>query len=447
MSYSSRGGKRPNEYASKSSHSHIINDEDVKSFIEECNLPPDSDDIFLDEDYLFDLELVENNPINNIVAIDGGYTEISVKKSYPSATLSFFQFGALFFKLTDLEELAVKPFISPDDMTKLKNLERIKLVLPTKNISVKNLNTLTLSVRTTIFDFFRKKDADKNTYIETLEWFIFQLYEDKLDCYNLSECPSCKKKSIELKRSEMKDFSFQCGSCNQIIFLTDVFRLHEAIDDELGAGGILGYVTVLIEQILLIHTLRIILKIQPGLLNNMFFIKDGPLAFFGQTANMHKPMRNLNNYLLKKHNLFLAGLEKSGAFVEHAKNISPLLHPNKYLILNNDYIYTFILPGDPKTAGPYAETSYYGSKIIFKSKDERIYVITLPTESSKVVMKPLKENFKNIDIILHNIEKLKCDMYDDALFPIALANKLVSLSNHPSSILLEKFAKQKITSK
>ena len=43
-----------------------------------------------------------------------------------------------------------------------------------------------------------------------------------------------------------------------------------------------------------------------------------------------------------------------------------------------------------------------------------------------------------------NIQKLRCDMYDDAIVPIALANKLVSLANHPSKILLEKFASKGI---
>jgi hypothetical protein len=61
-----------------------------------------------------------------------------------------------------------------------------------------------------------------------------------------------------------------------------------------------------------------------------------------------------------------------------------------------------------------------------------------------VVLEPQKSDFKNIDAILNNIEKLKCDMYDNSLFPVALANKLVSLADHPSSVILEKFAKQSI---
>jgi hypothetical protein len=50
------------------------------------------------------------------------------------------------------------------------------------------------------------------------------------------------------------------------------------------------------------------------------------------------------------------------------------------------------------------------------------------------------EDFHNLQAILANVEKLRCDMYDNALLPVALANKLVSLSDHPSSKILQKFA-------
>ncbi len=42
-------------------------------------------------------------------------------------------------------------------------------------------------------------------------------------------------------------------------------------------------------------------------------------------------------------------------------------------------------------------------------------------------------------------EALHCDMYDSALFPVALVNKLVSLSAHPSQRILQKFASQTIS--
>ena len=45
MSYQSIYGKRPGEMASKSMHSHIINDPSVKDFLNECHLPPKSGNI------------------------------------------------------------------------------------------------------------------------------------------------------------------------------------------------------------------------------------------------------------------------------------------------------------------------------------------------------------------------------------------------------------------
>ncbi len=230
---------------------------------------------------------------------------------------------------------------------------------------------------------------------------------------------------------------FPC--CGTELFLTDVFRLHEAIDEELGAGGILGYLINTVEQMVLIHLIKVILKIKSELLNEMLFIKDGPLAFFGQTANMYKPMCNLVAYLFKNHNLYLAGLEKSGAFVEHADEISEKLKDGTVLILNNNYIYKYILPGKPDLSRPYGATTYYSNKIIFKTNSGGMYVVSLP--NSNVLADPKQSDFHNLDVILSNIEKLKCDMYDSALIPVALANKLVSLADHPSSGILQKFAK------
>ena len=73
-----------------------------------------------------------------------------------------------------------------------------------------------------------------------------------------------------------------------------------------------------------------------------------------------------------------------------------------------------------------------------------MYVMSIPTATEDVVLNPKVEDFANLNMILLNIEKLRCDMYDNALLPIAVVNKLVSLSNHPSAVLLEKFARGSI---
>jgi len=438
MGYSSRRGRRPNENASKSAHSYVVKDPDVQTFLAECNLPKKSADVSLIDQISVEYKPVSTNPIRHVIAVDGGYTEVVVEKEFPSSTLCFFQFGALIFSIEDLETIERSPFIDPEDMARLKDIQRLKLTLPIRNITLKSCTTMIDSVRTAIHNFFCQSSEDQSLS-ETLKWFIFEEYEAPRTEWRLSSCPTCGTRNIPVLRSQITDqYTSKCEQCSKEIYLIDVFRLHEAIDNELGAGGILGYVMTAIEQILVVHLIRLILKTKPGLLKHALFIKDGPLAFFGQTANMHQPMRALVRYLFKAQDLFLAGLEKSGPFVEHADIISQHLKSGNVLLLDDEYIYRNIIPGNPDPSNPYGRSTYYGNKLIFKTLKGSMYVASLPTHEPNI--KPIESDFRNLQTILTNIEKLKCDMYDNSLIPVALANKLVSLANHPSSRILQKFA-------
>jgi hypothetical protein len=442
MAYASKKGKRPAEYASKASHREIVSDPLVSEFLDKCIYPKGEYEITLPQKNVIELQDLQNNPIRNVVVIDSGVQSVQVKKNFPSSTITFFQIGALMFDTEDLASLSCKAFIDPEDISKLKEIQRFKLVLPTKNVSVDEKMTLTDTVRSTIYDFFSKEEEGVKL-IEGLKWLIFEEYrKSPMPEWNLANCPNCRKSNIPLVLSEMKnDFTFACKFCSKRIYLTDVFRLHEAIDDELGAGGVIGYLTTTLEQMVLAYILKVILKIKPKVLHETLFIVDGPLALFGQTASVHKTMRKAINYISDNYDISLTGLEKSGAFVDHAAEIAHLLPRNHVLLLDNEYIYKYIIPGRDRVE-PYGNTSYYGHKMIFKSNHDNIYVATVPTR--KPLLSPKKDDFKNLNIILKNIEHLKCDMYDDAVIPITLVNKLVSLSAHPSAVILEKFAKAKL---
>src|SRR5437879_6127695 len=176
MGYSRRLGRRPMEQASKSAHGHVINDQEVQKFLSRCALPRSADWIQLEEHTVFEPRLAGPNPIRHIVAIDSGYTEVPVQTRFPSSTLCFFQFGALSFSVADLEALEKQPFIDPEDIAKLKRIERLKLTLPVKNISLRDQTTLTGSVRRTLYDFFAQS-MDGTSLLQTLKWFLFEEYQ------------------------------------------------------------------------------------------------------------------------------------------------------------------------------------------------------------------------------------------------------------------------------
>ena len=283
--------------------------------------------------------------------------------------------------------------------------------------------------------------------METLKWFIFGEYRDTpSNSYTLASNPNLDVStgSINLNLASMRpDYTFD--SDDGEIYLTDVFRFHEVVDEEHGAGGMLGYLTRLIEQLILVHFIRFILNNQAKFLNRFLFIADGPLSFSGQTANMNASMRNLCNFLKSDHNLFLVGLEKSGLFIEHAQEICAppkgpaVLEKGNYILMSNNYIYKYVMPGDANRMH-YGISSYYSGKVIFHSQAGQILVLTVPTNHKDSILDPKLKDYMNLHVVLLNIQKLRCNMYDDAVVPIALANKLVSLANHPSQVLLEKFA-------
>jgi hypothetical protein len=440
MGYQSKNNRRPFERASKSSHHYIINDPEVKLILDRIDKPSQSPEIPL-ANLIVDFDPSKENPVEAIIAADGGYTEVNIDKEFPSRTIHFLQFGALFFKLEDLAQIDDSAFIAPEDMAKLRNVERLKLALPTKNLCFKDENSLKGTILKAIFEFFSKnKLSEKDSLIDTLAWFVFRKYkqgkqteDDKT--YKLT----IDGNEVTLREQEMSsDYTFIHPETGTKIYLTDIFRLQEIIDEETGGAGILGYLVNAIEHLTIVHLIRQLLRIDPNMLKRVLFIKDGPTGFFGQTARLHEPMKDLINWLFDKHNILLVGLEKSGAFVDHAQEIQNKLEPGQALVLTDDYIYRYILPGGGNSNAPYASTSNYGHKVIFKTRAGQMYVLSAPVRELK--KSPTADDLPNLQVLLNNIESLHCDMYDSALFPVALVNKLVSLSAHPSQRILQKFA-------
>jgi hypothetical protein len=169
-------GRRPFERAGKASHQHIINDVSVNRLFQSCWLPQATQAVDFDP-ILFPQETPPQDPnVKHIIALDAGYTEVVVRPRFPSATVAFFQFGALLFKKEDLLTLDRQAFIDPADMAKLKEVERLKLAIPTRQIYRRELGTLTHTIRWAIYDFCRKT-LDGVSLLNTLAWFVFRRFK------------------------------------------------------------------------------------------------------------------------------------------------------------------------------------------------------------------------------------------------------------------------------
>lgn len=449
MAYSTIRGRKPAERASKISHTEVIANSSVKHLLSKCTVPrPAGPSVVANLSEAVPPPIEER--IRVVVAVDGGYREVSVREDFPSAAVTFFTFGPLLFTLDDLRALNAQPFLAPEDMARLKNIQRYTLALPTRNISREG-KSLQVSVRETLQDFFDRKDNDDPPLSGALRWILFRGWSNAGGpSWEIPSCPNygCTVGPVVLTpASPDRD---TCAVCGGPVYLIDALRLHERMDEEQGASGISGYVMTTLEQIVLVHVIKALFETKPAFLSEVLFIKDGPLGFFGQTSPLSKPMRELAVFLGHQPDpakgagehialLKVAGLEKSGAFVEHAGQVADRMAPESVLVLTNDYIYRYIVPGDPNNADPYGKNTYWGSKLIYKARDGNVYVATVPTGEFKPT--PSYGDFHNLTEILAVLGTLRCSMYDNALVPVALANKLVSLSEFPSTRILETFAK------
>jgi hypothetical protein len=436
MAYSQVRGRRPFERASKIGHSEIINDPEVVAFVKACALPAAPPPGSLDE------KLEEIPPstgrITTVIAIDGGLTETYVREEFPSASIAFVAMGPLLLSLSDLDELDAMPFIGPEDMRRLKNIDRYSFAFPVKGIRYKTAATFSEGVRLRVHEFLSHGDGP---LLAALKWLLCRGWAPPAgrEDWVVPRCPNADCLERDFIFSLDGPDVVHCSACGRPVFLADALRLYERIDDEQGAGAIVSYLLTSLEQIVLVHLIRSVLSIKPSLLEEILFVKDGPLAFFGVAAPLHAPMRDLMRHLSDDFDapvINLIGLEKSGAFVEHAHAIEKQLPPYSALTLDSKYIYKNIVPGDP-TTGAFGANTYYGAKVIFTGGSGDVYVGTVPTGDA--VLTPKMHDLYNGADVLRATVLLRCSMYDNALIPVALANKLVSLADVPSAEILKKF--------
>jgi hypothetical protein len=196
VAYKSVRGRKPLERASKISHANVINNPQVQEFISQCEIPKPAEKSVISE-LLQDVPISTESKIRAVVAVDGSYREVSVRDEFPSASVTFFAFGPLLFRLEELRKLDKQPFIAPEDLARLKNIQRFSLVLPTRNIS-RGGKSLTDSVRSTLHQFFVTAHAGDKPFIDTLRWLLFRGWTANGEkSWEIPSCPnpSCNRSS------------------------------------------------------------------------------------------------------------------------------------------------------------------------------------------------------------------------------------------------------------
>lgn len=465
------------EKASKFTHQYIIKNEFVQDFLQRCEKVSYNDTIKADYDNktttLQDITDKISTGIKWIVTADGGYQEINISDKFPSHKLCYYNVGILTFATADLFSLDKQQIINPDDLGKLKNLETFSFVVPMQNIKLQGYDFNT-SVRKAIFEIFRdnqlgdKEEDFRNSLLNTIKWLIFREYSDKNGQMQIT-CPNpyCNERLTFTRRTdnyldEKNDF-IQC-SCGNVAYITDCFELHDLVDDISGAGKIASYIMSAFEMVLLLCMFRFFMENNSQkTLSEILFIKDGSLALFSRLDDFaFKVVRPFMQFMYEKSlrenvsYINFVGLDKSGIFVEHLKNTESKIYniykTSSVVLPDLKYIEHFIV--GKSTESVFGENTYFGIKMFVKKDENLSFVLDvavpfgLDTAYKDYIKSPKISDFLCLKSILEILFRLKCDLYQNAtpmaFVPIALINKLVSISNVPSRKILTIFSKDKI---
>jgi hypothetical protein len=379
-----------------------------------------------------------------VVAVDGGFRETFIREDYPSASLTFFTFGPLLLRLADVRDLDCQDFIAPEDLARLKRIDRYSLALPTQGVALAGEPSLSRSFRKSLHDFLERTRPEEPSLGDALRWLIFRTWKPsgRATVWTIPSCPNNCETAPAIELTSSSPQVSECPACKGPVYTADVLRLHERVDDEQGAGAVTTYVMTTLEHLAIAQVVMTALRVRPDLLDEILFIKDGPLAFFGVTAPLRKPMVELCADLDGaggRPKLNMVGIEKSGAFVDHALKIEKQIDPGSALLLGDAYIYKYIIPGTG--AEEYGFNTYFGRKLIYKTEHGNLLVCTIPVRRD---WNRPNDVIAEVAETLRVLGKLHCAMYENALLPVVLANKLVSLSDYPSSRILTAFAKQAV---
>ncbi len=166
------------------------------------------------------------------------------------------------------------------------------------------------------------------------------------------------------------------------------------------------------------------------------FITDGPLALHGTVAPLK---RRFQNYIAEFGRQcassgapaapLVVGVEKTGAFVEHAHLISHLIAPGQVMFLTTEYINR--ITGRPAN-NPYGSDEFYGRRFVYRTKSGSIVVFSIPPKPGVESPYGIPEgeawsSYPTLRPVCEVLDHVQTRLYENAVIPVALAHSAASL--------------------
>jgi hypothetical protein len=387
------------------------------------------------------------------ITVDGSDTEVETTREHPTVKVGYMRVAGSMVRLDTFRSLAHVRYINPMDVRRSHSEYAFDVALPGSQLARPGLSGVD-TWRTELDAFLQSSRFDSSTTM-TLADGLLALHGTRdapAERIALRVCPGCGLKAADESALTVDAAGGACSTCSTALYLADVLRTHEEYNVEGSNFTPLGRVMTAAERLMTICYLNFFVDTAPEVLRHTLFITDGPLALFGPLAPLKRRFQehlaNLGTWCAGRGLVapLIVGIEKSGAFVEHAEQIKDLVPAGHVMRLTNEYINR--ISGRP-LSNQYGVDEFYGRRFIYRTRTGDPLVITVlpapgvsPYDGGAAAES--WDAYPTLRLVCEVLDSLRTRMYRHAVVPVALAHSAAALPLGVGRSVLTMMAQQNI---
>jgi hypothetical protein len=423
--------------------------------------PPSRDQIPLKTVHINELPKSNWKP-DIILAIDGSYKPTSIANGFPGAEVGYIAVACILQDIARIRQLDENRPVLPTEFRKTQDVEAMEHVLPGCNVVFETDLNAKVSFRRSLYKLLESQHMveDGETLLDTYEILLnYKPVGQAQHCPLEDACPLDQTNQNEY-RPQKGIYGCRCKQKREWLS-TDALRIHDRMLTYGGSNDrIYSEVIQVLERLWIVHILRT-LRAKKWLtsLQRIAILIDGPLAVFGQPAwisqAISKELSLLNQEVKQQTgmDLLLIGIEKTGEFINHFEQLDQNdeggqgnFPKQTAALLTDDYIKRHIYFSDSDK--PYGMGTYFGRKLLYKTKSGERIVATLPylEEKHKDWNTAETSQFPRLTDAMNLMDEIVSSRYKNALDPIVMAHAEATLPSKIGSKVLEDLAR-KLTTK
>jgi hypothetical protein len=396
--------------------------------------------------------------IDWVMAVDGSHIEEEIDPRFPSTRTIFIQVAGV---LVNLKRLRARrgSFADPAAIADAQEASVFAGFLPSSNLAHDSGVTPLEAFRAELHHLFRTTEVNGRSLLQTLLEVegVRQGASRASGRVRIAKCPvpECR---ADVAAIRVPAAGTPCPQCGVLIRPTDILRVHEVFRPYASNLEAAGRVVSVAEHLTVLSFLMHVAARQPTTLRRLACITDGPLALYGEIAPIKWPLLRSLQILAQTlqdagHGLpMLVGIEKSGEFVDHARAIEDQIPPGYLMHLPNDYIARHIRFRE----AAFGRDTYYGRKWVYRTRDKRLLVITIPPLGRPEVIPYgrggtgaglneealIPEDYPTLGGTCQVLDRIGTRLFENAVIPVALAHHWAAFPLRTAGKVLKLHAEQ-----